>query len=63
MTLKAKQNVRILNGTRYNPSEENQVFGLVVRELPGGEYVVLDIGDEIDVIAKVQDVELMREEP
>lgn len=51
-----KQNVSIKSGTMHNKGEYTK-YALVVRTLPGGEYVVLNVGDKLDIIARVEDVE------
>lgn len=50
------QNVSIKPGTMHNKGEYTR-YALVVRVMAGGEFVVLNVGDKLDVTARVEDVE------
>lgn len=52
----SKQNVRIKPWTHHNMSEFPK-YALVVREMSGGQYVILDTGEELDIRVRIEDVE------
>lgn len=53
-----KQNVKIKNWTHHNMGAFPK-YALVVRMMAGNEFVVLNTGEELDICARVEDVEPM----
>jgi len=53
-----KQNVRIRPETQHNPWSEYPKYGLVVREMAGGEYVIVNTGEELDIRVRAEDLEI-----
>lgn len=51
------QAVQVKENTFHTRGMENPLYAVVVRMMAGGKFVILDIGDDVDIRVRVEDVE------